>query len=65
MSEPYDVALKKFGEPTELIVYQGDHHAYTRPKRAIDRIVRICEWFARYGGQPFTDDSAAGYPSQR
>lgn len=65
MSEAYYIALKKIGVPTELVVYQGDHHAYTRPKRAIDRIIRLCQWFARYGGQPFTDDTAAGYPSQR
>ncbi len=61
-AEQLYLALKKRGVPTELILYQGERHAITKPKRAIDRIRRISAWFARYGGQPFEDDSAEGYP---
>ncbi|MBE3589313.1 MAG: S9 family peptidase [Firmicutes bacterium] len=55
------VALKKRGVPTQLIIYRDEHHAITRPKRAIDRIRRLSEWFARYGGIPVPpEDAAAG-----
>lgn len=58
------LALKKRGVPTELVIYQGEHHAISKPRRAIDRIRRISAWLARYGGQPLDDDSAEGYPDQ-
>lgn len=61
-SEQLYLALKKRGIPTQLVIYQGERHAITKPKRAIDRIRRICRWLARYGGRPFDDDSAEGYP---
>lgn len=61
-SEQLYLALKKRGVETQLVIYQGERHAITRPKRAIDRIKRISEWFARHGGQPFDDKSAEGYP---
>lgn len=62
-SEAYYLALKKIGVPTELVIYQGEHHASTRPRQTVDRMIRICRWFERYGGLPFVDDSAEGYPS--
>jgi dipeptidyl aminopeptidase/acylaminoacyl peptidase len=62
LAEAYYLALKKIGVPTELVIYQGEHHASRRPKRTIDRLSRICRWFARYGGLPFGDESAQGYP---
>ncbi len=61
-AEQLYLALKKRGVPTELVIYQGEHHAITRPRRAIDRLRRVCGWLARYGGLPFEDDSAEGYP---
>ncbi|MBX6351340.1 MAG: S9 family peptidase [Clostridia bacterium] len=57
------LALKKRGVPTELVVYQDEHHAVTKPRRAIDRIRRVAEWLSRYGGIPVEDDTAEGYPS--
>ncbi|MFO8059384.1 MAG: S9 family peptidase [Bacillota bacterium] len=57
------LALKKRGVDTRLVIYQGERHAVSRPKQAVDRIRRICGWFARYGGIHLQDDSAAGYPS--
>ena len=62
-SEQMYVSLKKRGVDTELIIYQGERHAVSKPRQAIDRIRRICQWFARYGGPVLEDESARGYPS--
>ncbi|MBT9259567.1 MAG: S9 family peptidase [Clostridiales bacterium] len=56
------LALKKRGVPTELVIYQGEHHAISRPKRALDRLIRILRWLETYGGLPMDDTSAEGYP---
>ncbi|MDA8345136.1 MAG: S9 family peptidase [Thermaerobacter sp.] len=61
-AEQLYITLRKRGVPTELVIYQGEHHSITKPRRAIDRLRRIGEWFARYGGPPLEDDSAEGYP---
>ncbi len=61
-AEQLYLALKKRGVPTKLVIYQGERHAVDRPRRAVDRLRRICRWFAEYGGQPFSDASAEGYP---
>jgi len=61
-SEQLYVSLKKRGVPTRLVIYQGERHDIRKPRRAIDRIRRILEWFALYGGIPLDDDSAPGYP---
>lgn len=63
-SEQLYITLKKRGIPARLVIYQGEHHAISKPKRAIDRIRRISQWFADHGGRPFDDDSAEGYPDQ-
>ncbi len=62
-AEQLYVTLRKRGVPTELVIYQGEHHAITKPRRAIDRLLRIGEWFARYGGPPLREDPGVGYPS--
>lgn len=62
-SEQLYMALKKRGIPTQLIVYQGERHQITRPRRAIDRLRRICRWLEAYGGLPLNDETAEGYPS--
>ncbi len=49
-SEQLYMSLKKRGIPTELVIYQGENHAISKPKRATDRISRISRWFAEYGG---------------
>ena len=61
-AEQLYLTLRKRGVPTELVIYQGEHHAITKPKRAVDRIRRIGDWFARYGGISVDDDSAESYP---
>ncbi|MBT9177169.1 MAG: Dipeptidyl-peptidase 5 [Firmicutes bacterium] len=43
-AEQLYVSLKKRGVPTQLVIYQGERHAITAPKRAIDRIERILKW---------------------
>ena len=61
-SEQLYVSLKKRGVATRLVIYQGENHAINTPRRAIDRIRRIVQWFAGHGGPEFSDDSADGYP---
>ncbi len=61
-AEQLYLTLRKRGVPTELVIYQSEHHAITRPRRAVDRLRRIAAWFARYGGIAIDDDSAEGYP---
>jgi dipeptidyl aminopeptidase/acylaminoacyl peptidase len=61
-SEELYLTLKKRGVPTRLVIYQGERHAVTKPRRAIDRLIRIGRWLAQWGGLPFADDSAEGYP---
>jgi dipeptidyl aminopeptidase/acylaminoacyl peptidase len=56
-AEELYVALRKRGVPTELVIYPGEHHAITRPSRAIDRLQRIDDWLARYGGLPVDKDA--------
>ena len=52
-AEQLYMALKKRGVDTELVIYPAERHSSsTRPARAIDRLRRIDEWFARYGGIP-------------
>ncbi len=60
-AEQLYVALKKRGIPTQLVIYQDERHAITKPKRAIDRIRRIAEWFSEYGGFNLKDDEPEGY----
>lgn len=51
-AEELYLSLKKRGIPTELVIYQAEHHAISRPERAIDRLSRIDAWLAQYGGVP-------------
>ena len=60
-AEQLYLALKKRGVPTELVIYQGEHHTVSRPRRAIDRLRRIVGWLGRYGGPALDDQSAEGY----
>ncbi|MCL6521379.1 MAG: S9 family peptidase [Firmicutes bacterium] len=45
------VALRKRGLPAELVVWPGEHHAVSRPRRAVDRLRRAALWLERWGGQ--------------
>ncbi|PSR23885.1 MAG: hypothetical protein C7B45_00965 [Sulfobacillus acidophilus] len=52
-AEQLYVSLKKRGVETELVIYPAEHHeSDSRPHRAVDRLRRIDQWFARFGGIP-------------
>jgi hypothetical protein len=42
------------------VVYPDEHHAVSRPERAIDRLHRLSAWFASHGGLPEVVPAAAG-----
>jgi dipeptidyl aminopeptidase/acylaminoacyl peptidase len=42
------LALRTLGVPTELIVYPGEFHVFTRPSFLKDRAERYVAWFAKY-----------------
>ena len=56
-AEEMYLALKKRGVATELVIYPNEHHAISGPERAMDRLLRIADWFSRYGGPPVVPES--------
>jgi dipeptidyl aminopeptidase/acylaminoacyl peptidase len=47
-SEQMYQALRKLGVPTQLVVYPGQFHVFTRPSFIRDRLERWLAWFDRY-----------------
>ena len=41
-------ALRTLGVPTQLAVYPGQHHLFTRPSYIHDRLERYVAWFDKY-----------------
>jgi dipeptidyl aminopeptidase/acylaminoacyl peptidase len=41
-------ALRSLGVPTQLIVYPGEYHTFTRPSFLVDRWMRYLAWMAQY-----------------
>jgi dipeptidyl aminopeptidase/acylaminoacyl peptidase len=41
-------ALKTLGVPTQLVVYPGQHHLFTRPSYIHDRLERYVAWLEKY-----------------
>ena len=41
-------ALRTLGVPTQLAVYPGQYHIFTRPIFIVDRSVRVNAWFSHY-----------------
>ena len=41
-------ALRSLGVPTELVIYPGQFHGFTRPSYIKDRLRRYLGWFDRY-----------------
>jgi dipeptidyl aminopeptidase/acylaminoacyl peptidase len=41
-------ALKTLRVPTELIIYPGEFHGFTRPSFIHDRYERYLAWYAKY-----------------
>ena len=47
-SEQLYQALKVLGRETELVVYPGEYHEFTRPSHIKDRFERWLAWYAKY-----------------
>ena len=47
-SEQMYEALRTLGVPTELVIYPGQYHLFTRPSYMVDRANRVARWFGRY-----------------
>ena len=43
-------ALRALGVPTQLVVYPGQYHLFTRPSYIHDRAERVHAWYKRYLG---------------
>jgi dipeptidyl aminopeptidase/acylaminoacyl peptidase len=41
-------ALRTMGVPTELVVYPGEHHGFTKPSFLKDRAERMAAWYDHY-----------------
>lgn len=41
-------ALQTLGVPTELVIYPGEYHEFTRPSFLRDRLERYLAWYAKY-----------------
>jgi dipeptidyl aminopeptidase/acylaminoacyl peptidase len=41
-------ALRTLGVPTQLVVYPGEYHVFTRPSFLVDRSERYLEWMGKY-----------------
>jgi dipeptidyl aminopeptidase/acylaminoacyl peptidase len=54
-------ALRTLGVPTQLIVYPGEFHGFTRPSFIIDRMKRFVAWYEKY----LTPPAAAISPDER
>ena len=47
-SEQFYEALKTLGRTTELVVYPGESHGFTKPTHLKDRYERFLAWYAKY-----------------
>jgi dipeptidyl aminopeptidase/acylaminoacyl peptidase len=47
-SEQMYLALRTLGVPTELVVYPGEYHVFTRPSFLKDRAERYIAWYGKY-----------------
>ena len=47
-SEQMYLALRTLGVPSELVVYPGEFHVFTRPSFLKDRAERYIAWYAKY-----------------
>jgi dipeptidyl aminopeptidase/acylaminoacyl peptidase len=45
-------SLRTLEIPTELVIYPGQHHVFTRPSYIRDRLQRYLDWYDRYLGRP-------------
>ena len=50
-------ALQSLGVPTQLVIYPGQFHGFTKPSYILDRYQRYLAWYAKY--LPVANPSAA------
>jgi dipeptidyl aminopeptidase/acylaminoacyl peptidase len=41
-------ALRRLRVPTQLVIYPGEHHGFSRPSFDVDVVQRYLEWYGRY-----------------
>jgi dipeptidyl aminopeptidase/acylaminoacyl peptidase len=41
-------ALRRLGVPTQLVIYRGESHGFSRPTLRVDRLQRWTDWFDRW-----------------
>jgi dipeptidyl aminopeptidase/acylaminoacyl peptidase len=41
-------ALRRLHVPTQLVIYPGERHGFSRPSFRVDRVERYVEWYGRY-----------------
>ncbi len=60
-SEQLYQALKRLGRTTQLVVYPGEFHGFTRPSYLKDRFERYLAWFGQYvkGEKPAAQEKPA------
>jgi dipeptidyl aminopeptidase/acylaminoacyl peptidase len=54
-------ALKRYGVPTELVLYPREGHGFSEEKHLLDRLNRILDWFATYL-KPTSVESGQAFP---
>jgi dipeptidyl aminopeptidase/acylaminoacyl peptidase len=47
-SEQMYQALKSLNVPTELVIYPGQYHAFSKPSFIVDRLKRYLDWYAKW-----------------
>ena len=62
-SEQMYEALRTAGTPTELIIYPGQHHVFTRPSFIRDRYQRWFDWYDKYLGVASTAQASTSRSS--
>jgi dipeptidyl aminopeptidase/acylaminoacyl peptidase len=52
-------ALRSLGVETQLVIYPGEHHGFTRPSFLSDRLERYLAWYGSHLGASPVDGAAA------
>jgi acetyl esterase/lipase len=57
-------AVRSLGVDTELVIYPGQFHGFTRPSYLRDRLERWIAWYGKYlGVAPHSSPSAPSLPA--
>jgi acetyl esterase/lipase len=52
-------AVRSIGVDTELVIYPGQFHGFTRPSYLRDRLERWIAWYGKYLGVPLHGSPSA------